>query len=156
MHPHAGVITRFYDSFQALDGDAMAGCYHKDAVFRDPVFPELRGNDIGDMWRMLASSARGFRLTYRDVTAEEDQGSAHWEAAYLFSKTGRPVHNVIEARFRFKDGLIVEHTDSFDFWRWTRQALGPTGALLGWSPLVRNKVRAQAAARLASFQGRRP
>ncbi|MBL8954530.1 MAG: hypothetical protein JNK82_27370, partial [Myxococcaceae bacterium] len=40
---------------------------------------------------------------------------------------------------------LSEHTDSFDFGAWSRQALGPSGLLLGWSPLVKNKVRAQAA-----------
>ena len=59
------------------------------------------------------------------------------------------------AAFRFRDGLIVEHRDRFDFWRWSRQALGAPGLLLGWTPMLRNKVRAQAATKLALFRAGR-
>lgn len=151
MHPHASLVSRFYDSFQALDGEAMAACYHPEATFSDPVFTRLEGEEIGNMWRMLTTSARDFRLTYHDVKADDATGSAHWEADYTFSKTKRPVHNVIDAHFEFRDGLIVRHVDSFDLWKWTRMALGPTGTLLGWSPLVQGKIRKQAAYGLAKF-----
>lgn len=69
-----------------------------------------------------------------------------------FPKTGRRVQNKIDASFSFRDGLIVHHRDSFDFYRWSRMALGPVGAALGWSPIVKNQVRAQAAAQLRRFQ----
>jgi hypothetical protein len=52
------------------------------------------------------------------------------------------VHNRIDARFEFDgQGLITRHRDRFDFWAWSRQALGTTGWLLGWTPMLRNKVR---------------
>ena len=54
-------------------------------------------------------------------------------------------HHVFAARQR----------DRFDFWRWARQALGAPGWLLGWSPLLRNKVRATAAKNLARFMASR-
>ena len=73
------------------------------------------------------------------------------EATYTFAATGRRVHNVIDAEFRFENGLIIEHTDRFDFWRWSRMALGAPGMLLGWTPIVRNKVRGQARAGLDAF-----
>ncbi len=60
--------------------------------------------------------------------------------------------NRIDATFAFRDGLIVRHQDHFDFARWARQALGLPGLLLGWSSFLQNKVRAQAAAGLASFK----
>ena len=65
-------------------------------------------------------------------------------ARYLFTQTGRTVVNDIQARFVIRDGLICQHDDSFDLWRWSRQALGLPGLLLGWSPLLQNKVRQQA------------
>ena len=51
-------------------------------------------------------------------------------------------------------GLIAEHHDEFDFYRWARQALGPPGVLLGWTPLVRSAVRRGARGRLDEFIGR--
>jgi hypothetical protein len=39
---------------------------------------------------------------------------------------------------------VVVHEDHFDFWRWSRQALGPVGLLLAWTGWLRRKVQAQA------------
>ncbi len=146
------LINRFYEAFARRDGAAMAACYHPEARFSDPAFPNLRGGEIDAMWTMLCQRAQEFSLTFRDVQADAARGSAHWEAKYLFSKTGRRVHNIIEAEFAFKDGLIVAHDDRFDFWRWSRQALGLPGVLLGWSGFLRGKVQAEAAKGLAIFQ----
>jgi hypothetical protein len=82
--------------------------------------------------------------------ATDERGSAHWLADYTFS-TGRRVHNDVHAVFRFKDGLIAEHQDAFSFYAWSRQALGPIGLALGWSPLVRQKVQRQARVGLDEF-----
>ena len=67
------------------------------------------------------------------------------------------VHNIIEAKFEFDDaGLVKRHRDSFDFWRWSRQALGAPGILLGWTPFLRGKVRTTAAANLKKFLAQKP
>ncbi|HZX91712.1 MAG TPA: nuclear transport factor 2 family protein [Rudaea sp.] len=144
------LIEGFYRSFQQRDGAAMAACYHGNAHFRDPVF-ELQGARVGAMWKMLTSRGADLRVEFANVSADSAGGSADWQAWYKFSATGRPVHNIISARFRFAEGLIIEHVDTFDFWRWSRQALGPIGMLLGWSPMVRGKVRFQAARALDQY-----
>ncbi|MHC6227166.1 nuclear transport factor 2 family protein [Pseudomonas sp. X10] len=149
------LITRFYQAFQRLDAEAMVACYSDDIVFSDPAFGTLRGKDVGDMWRMLATRAKSFSLTFDNVRADEQSGGAHWVATYLFSQTGRTVVNDIQARFVIRDGLVCEHHDSFDLWRWSRQALGMPGLLLGWSPIVRSKVRQQALKGLRTFQAGR-
>ncbi len=153
---HRALIERFYAAFARLDGDTMRDCYAPAAVFADPVF-ELNGREqIASMWRMLCENVRA---KGRDAWALETSGlhcegnacHAHWEPRYRFSATGRLVHNIIDAEFTFVDGLIATHHDSFDFWRWSRQALGVPGVLLGWTPALRSKVRRQAAANLAAF-----
>jgi hypothetical protein len=48
--------------------------------------------------------------------------------------------------------VIAEHEDDFDFHRWSRQALGTSGLLLGWTPLLRDAVRRRARARLDEFR----
>jgi len=150
---HQALITRFYQAFQQLDASGMAACYTDDVVFSDPVFGQLRGKDAADMWRMLTSRAKDFRLTFDQVQADGQRGSAHWVATYVFSQTGATVVNDIQARFVFRDGKICEHHDHFDLWRWSRQALGTKGLLLGWTPLVKNAIRAQAKKGLKAFQG---
>ena len=148
------LITRFYQAFQQLDAQAMAACYTDDVLFSDPVFGQLRGQDAVDMWRMLTSRAKDFTLTFDQVQADAQRGSAHWVATYVFSQTGAIVVNDIQARFVFRDGKICEHHDHFDVWRWSRQALGIKGVLLGWKPLLKNAIRAQAEKGLKAFQAR--
>lgn len=148
------VIDRFYTAFARLDWAAMAACYADDARFSDPVFPELDATQVRAMWKMLLTSGTDLRVVHAEVEETATGGRCRWDAWYTFSRTGRPVHNIIRAEFVLRDGLIVRHQDHFSFWRWSRQALGPTGLLLGWTPLVRNKVRSTAARSLARAMGR--
>lgn len=154
-HPNAQLIERFYQAFQRRDGEAMAACYSADVQFSDPVFTDLHGAEAGDMWRMLTARAQDFSLTYEGVEADGQRGSARWVASYTFTQTGRKVTNHIRAHFHFRDGLICQHVDSFDLWRWSRQALGAKGALLGWVPPVQAAIRAQAAKGLAAYRAQR-
>ena len=104
----------------------MAACYAPDAHFSDPVFTDLRGEEPGAMWRMLTGRAEDLEVRLAEHEAGGGHGRAHWLADYTF-RTGRKVHNDIQAEFRFENGLIKEHRDSFSFYAWTRQALGPVG-----------------------------
>jgi ketosteroid isomerase-like protein len=145
----AELIERFYAAFDRRDGDAMAACYAPDAVFSDPVFGRLDAAEAGAMWRMLTARADDLRVELVEHEAEGDRGSARWIAHYTFTQTGRPVVNDVRARFRFSDGLFAEHIDRFSFWRWSRQAIGPRGVLLGWTPQMRLAVHRQARAGLS-------
>lgn len=149
---NAELISRFYQAFQRQDAEAMAACYAPDVQFSDAVFVGLKGREAGDMWRMLCSRAKDFSLSFTEVQADEQHGSARWTAQYTFSATGRTVVNEIRAEFVFKDGLIIEHRDHFDLWRWSRQALGLKGLLLGWLPSVQAAIRRQARQGLSGFQ----
>lgn len=151
MNPQEQVIHRFYESFRARDAEGMCGCYHPEIIFSDPVFGQLSGADATGMWRMLCARAKDLRITFGAVAARENEGSAHWEAKYSFSKTGRAVHNVIEASFIFLDGRIVRHVDRFSFWKWAGMALGPAGMLLGWTPLIRGLVMREARRGLETY-----
>jgi ketosteroid isomerase-like protein len=148
---NAELIRRFYAAFAARDGGAMAGLYGPDARFSDPVFVDLRGEEPGAMWRMLTGRADDLKVELLEHEADGDRGSARWIAHYTFTQTGRPVENHVRASFRFADGLIAEHRDEFDFHRWSRQALGAPGLLLGWTPLLRAAVRRRARAGLDEF-----
>ena len=150
-------IERLYAAFAELDSAAMQACYAEGATFDDEAF-SLRGREqIGGMWRMLCQAvrAKGMAQWKLELSGVTDR-SAHWEPTYLFTATGRLVHNVIDAEFEFDAaGLITRHRDRFDFWRWARQALGVPGLLLGWTPFLRAKVRAQAAVNLKRFLAHR-
>lgn len=151
------LIERFYESFQNLDAEGMAACYHDDIVFEDPGFGVLKGEKAKNMWRMLCASQNGknFRVEASNIQYADQKGSAHWEAHYIFSKTGRKVHNIIDAEFLFKDGKIIKHTDHFDLYRWSRQTLGLAGYLIGWTSFFKQKLHAQTGALLSAFEKKR-
>jgi ketosteroid isomerase-like protein len=152
--PSENVIATFYQSFQRHDAAGMSACYHPDVTFHDPVFQTLHGQEAGGMWQMLLAGSPTLEVTFHDITITGDQGTARWEAKYVFSSTGRPVHNRIVANMRLQDGKIISHVDSFSLWRWAGMALGLQGTLLGWTPFVRASIRQKARERLQRYMAR--
>lgn len=153
MNTNEQIIEEFYAAFAAQNAETMASCYHPNIVFEDPAFGKLEGQDVSDMWHMLIERAKGnLKVEFSNIKADARKGTAQWTAIYHFSKTNRKVVNKIAASFEFKDGLIIKHTDSFDFWNWAKQALGTTGVLLGWSSFLRKKVQHQALESLRKYQ----
>ncbi|MFT5972973.1 MAG: ketosteroid isomerase-like protein [Cryomorphaceae bacterium] len=150
------LVTKFYEAFSRLDAEGIASCYHKDVVFEDPAFGILKGMHAGNMWRMLCQSQKGkdFIVEFSNVKASDQAGSAHWEAKYTFSKTGRKVHNSIDATFEFSDGKIIKHTDDFDLKKWAKQAMGLKGALLGGTGFFKKKLQEQTNGMLAKFESK--
>ncbi len=154
MHPNAQLLTDFYTAFSKRDHEAMGACYGDAARFGDPVFQDLSAAQARAMWRMLCERGADLEIVFSGIEADDATGKAHWEADYTFSATGRKVHNVIDATFAFEDGKIVRHQDVFDFWAWTRMALGVPGVLLGWTPIIQGKVRGQAGDQLKKFMAK--
>ena len=146
------LVRGFYAAFARRDGAAMAACYADDARFSDPVFTDLRGRDVGDMWRMLCERGKDLDIRLTACDGNDREVRAHWQADYTFSGTGRKVANRIDAHLQIADGRIAVHHDAFDLWKWTRMALGPIGLLLGWTPIVRGSVRKKAMAGLRAWQ----
>lgn len=151
MNENQQLVTRFYAAFQRRDYKAMQECYHDEAVFYDPVFEDLNAAEVKDMWEMLCKGAKDFSLEYSEIKADEEYGTCKWVAQYTFSQSGRKVVNQIKAHFKFYEGKIVEHTDDFDLWKWSRQALGLPGWVLGWSAFLQNKIRKKAQDSLAKY-----
>lgn len=151
MHKNEQLIKQFYDAFQKKDHRFMQDSYLDQAEFSDPVFQNLNANEVRAMWQMLVTSSADLKVSCHDVSAEDKNGKCIWEAWYTFTSTGRKVHNIIHATFEFSDGKILKHKDNFDFWRWSKMALGTPGLLLGWTSYLKNKVRKTAMRRLNKF-----
>jgi len=152
MEGQAAIVPRLYAALAACDGDAMAECYADDGTFSDPVFPALRGPEVGAMWRMLCAGARDLTVELQDVQANGERVAATWRASYLFSRTGRRVVNVGHATFTLRRGRIVSHVDEWDFPAWAAQALGWKGKVFGHTRFLQRKVQQDAARRLAEFR----
>ena len=147
-------IEEFYEAFSNLDAENMVKYYHPDVVFQDPAFGELKGERAKNMWRMLCQSqkGKGFKVKYKVLDCNEEIAHAQWEAFYTFSQTGRKIHNKISASFVLKDGLIVEHTDTFNLYNWSKQAMGFKGILLGRTSFFKNKLQQRTNSLLNRFE----
>jgi hypothetical protein len=153
MSSNENLIAKFYTAFANADYQTMSECYHPKIHFIDPAFGLLKEEQVSDMWKMLLLRSKGnIKIEFFNIKADEFTGSVNWVATYNFSKTNRKVVNKITAEFIFQDGLIIKHTDNFDVWRWSKQAFGIKGLLLGWTGFFQDKVKEQALLSLKKFQ----
>ena len=108
-------IERFYAAFAKLDAGTMQACYAPNATFDDEAFSLKGAQEIGGMWRMLCEATKSkpeARAQWKLKVSNITDSSAHWEAHYLFSTTGRTVLNKIDAAFEFdNNGLITKHRE---------------------------------------------
>ncbi len=148
------VVNQFYEAFARRDAVGMAACYHPSATFEDPAFGPLDRAAACAMWAMLLARSADLTITHRVLTASDSVATAHWEARYTFTRTGRPVVNRIQATFCLENDLIRTHKDQFSFWGWSRQAFGIPGLFLGWTPWFQHKVRAEALRALKAHQAK--
>ena len=103
------LVETFYLAFKNLDAETMVSCYHDDIIFNDPAFGTLKGERAKNMWRMLCESQKGknFIVDASDIVCSDDTGTAHWEAHYSFSKTGRKVHNIMKLNLNLKTERLL-------------------------------------------------
>ncbi|MEM9544786.1 MAG: nuclear transport factor 2 family protein [Bacteroidota bacterium] len=149
------ICHTFYTAFQNKDYETMQNLYDDEAIFSDAAFQNLNALEVRAMWEMLIKRGKDLVLEYEVLEESEHFGKVRWVATYSFSKTGRKVVNVINARMKFIDGKIMEHYDDFDFYKWGRQAFGFTGSMIGWTSFFQNKVRSQARKQLLRFMDKK-
>ena len=139
MHPNATLLHRLFTALNNDDHATMAACYHPEATFHDIAFNLKRRARIHGMWHMICERS-DVKATFSIVQADDIEGRVNLVDDYTFSDTGKPVRNVIESRFRFQDGLIVQHDDVCDPRAWATMALGEgvTGYLAGRIRLMRS------------------
>lgn len=148
---HQELLEHFYHSFKYKDAEGMISCYHDDIVFTDPAFGTLRGTEAKNMWRMLLGQNSALQIDYNNISADANQGKAHWKAEYVFSKTKRPVVNNVTSAFEFKDGKIIRQIDTFDLNVWAKQALGLKGSILNLFGILPNTIQRNAKASLKKY-----
>ena len=151
----AQLIEKFYTAFANGDSETMSKCYHDDIVFEDPAFGILKGARASSMWKMLLSQKNSdMDVKFYNVKADGKSGEAEWVAKYIYGDKRKKVINKVHAHFEFKDGKIIKHTDTFNLWKWTKQAMGLSGYLLGWTPFMKSKIQATANKKLDKFMAK--
>lgn len=160
------VVDRFFEAFSASDWQTMARCYHDKASFSDPVYPDLREERIVYMWHQLLSAAEtsnlnsgrkkslslnNLKLEYRVLFGDERKAQVLWTASYRYGN--RSVSNEVLSTLAIWDDKIVRQVDEYNFWRWSRQALGLTGLAFGTMPWYQRSVQRSAQSRLEQAAG---
>lgn len=145
------LIHTFYKAFQKKDFAQMQNCYAKKAEFEDPAFGKLNVMQTKAMWHMLCKRGLDLVITYEIIAVKENEVRAKWIAEYTFQTYQTHVRNEVSSRFILENNKIISQKDSFNFWKWSRQALGFTGVYLGWTPLLRRTVKKNALISLATF-----
>lgn len=71
-------------------------------------------------------------MSYGEMCTDDSTGRCHWTADYVFKDAGRRVFNDIQASFRFRDGLVVDHLDKCNAKQWAKQTHGfPMSVVVG-------------------------
>jgi len=150
------LIEKFYSSFSNGNIKEMTECYHKNISFHDPVFGTLKRKRVLKMWEMLLSRrTKSTKISFTNIQTTIETGTANWTAEYIYGEKNRKIINIVSANFKFKDGKIIEHTDTFNLWKWTQQAIGTVGYLIGWTPFMRNKIQKTAKQQLDNFMNKK-
>ncbi len=152
MPTNEELINKFYTAFGNKDYTTMNSCYSDDIIFFDPVFGLLNGDEPKKMWEMLCKRSTDLNISYGNIIKLDDEYSTcDWVATYTFTKTGKKVINKIRANMKFADGKIIEHSDAFSLHRWSAQALGFSGWLLGWNRFFQQKIKNSARKSLMQY-----
>lgn len=154
MQENIELVNRFFEAFSSRDGHKMAEMYADDATFEDSVFGCLSASQTKAMWKMLTSRSQDLTITWTQPIENNGQVETTWTARYSFGPSKRKVVNVINAKIMVAHGKIIQHKDRFSFYRWSRQALGLIGWLLGWTPYLHAKVQKSALQGLKDFMAK--
>ncbi|MDR5591019.1 nuclear transport factor 2 family protein [Christiangramia sp. SM2212] len=145
------LIQQFYQSFARADAEGMITAYHENVVFKDPAFGKLEKERARSMWRMLLSRNNEIHITHKILETSGNTAKVAWTAIYNYGPKKRKVVNHVTAHLVFQDAKIIKHTDKFNLWNWSRQALGLSGFLLGWTPFMKKKIQQKTNSLLHKF-----
>lgn len=138
------IAIKFYDAFSVANIDVLKQLYDKKLIFNDNIFVNLDYNETISMWSSLLVGNKNMSIKYEIKKYSEKYVEVEWIADYLFTSTNRNVKNIILAKMEIDQGKIINHTDNFDFYKWSQMAFGITGVLIGWTSFFKNKVRTEA------------
>lgn len=149
MHPHEALVRDLLARLADRDAEGAARCYHPGIFYSDPLYPQVRGAAVAELWRLRFARQPGMSVAVEQVSGDADGALARWRVRYV--EGGRPVELRVRSMFGFRGGRIARHYDHFSFWGWAAQAHGALGAALGWFAPFKWKVRRDATRALERF-----
>ncbi len=143
MTPNETTIHLFFQSLEKRDYKTLQACYGKNAVYNNPVMGLLDTETTNAMWQLVCTCIPDLKTSYTDIQElDEEYATCLWEENYSDNKN--LIYKKNKAYFRFENGLIIEHTDGFNFYVWCRQTYGITGWLFGWTNFMQKRIQKKA------------
>lgn len=149
-------VKRFFHAQSLGDWQSMARCYHDQASFCDPLFPDLRSDRIVHRLYMLYSREsqqriRDPQLDFKIIFADERKVQVEW--VHEYQQGERTIKNQGLSTLALWDDLIVRHVDEFKFADWAKQSLGIRGLFLGRLESFQRRVQRSARVQLDEMAG---
>lgn len=142
MDNHLQLLQTFFTAFAKKDLNTMLDCYHENVIYDDVGFGKQKGENAKTVWRFLIKKVdANAQITFSNIQVSKDKGQANWVTKYTFNQ--QKITNKITSTFYFQDGKIIYHKDNYSLWKWSQQAYGFIGYLIGWSPIFHWLVRWQ-------------
>ena len=150
MNQNEATIHRFFTAYQNKEYTTMQNCYSKDAVYNSPIYGLINAEHVKAMWEMICKTNEEESLHFEKIELlDHEYTTCDWSLAYYY--TNRRINNKIKSYLRLENGLIIEHTDAFDLYKWSRMAFGLTGLLIGWSKFFQKKIQKSTRNKLSEF-----
>ena len=150
MKDYNSVLNEFFIAFTNHDVETMLSYYHKDIIYDDIGFGKQKGENAKAVWYFLLGKVdKNAVITFSNIQITKNKGQVNWTTKYTFGK--RKIINQVTATFHFKDGKIIYHKDDYSLWKWSQQAFGIVGYLIGWSWLFSWFIRWQMQQLLRNF-----
>ncbi len=147
-------IQRFIDSLSRRDVAALQAGYHAQASLSDPLHPDLRGPQVGCLWRWRLHRCEGWDVRALTWAGDERKARLRWQVDWRLRERGGRGRTTIDTTFTFWDDLIVRQVDEYPVWPQLGRCQGLTGWALGWLPAWQGRSRRVLAGRLAEFAER--
>lgn len=133
----------FFRDIKRGSSEKVVAAYLPDAVLDNPVIGHVAGDDIRHLWTTFLHRTREHRLEFTLTSVVGTKVLVDWTTQHEFFETGRPIALSGTSELTFADGHIKLHRDTFDWRKWLRQALGPSGLILSYLPGAKAFLRSE-------------
>ena len=150
MSPNETTIHQFFEALEKRDYKTLLACYSNNAVYHNQVMGLLDIDTTKAMWQLLCTGLPSLKTSYSNIQElDEEYATCLWEEQYI--NNGKLIAKKNKAYLRFENGLIIEHTDGFNFYDWCKQTKGVVGWLFGWSTFMQKGIQKKARTGLINY-----
>jgi len=150
MTSNEKTIHQFFRALENRDYETLLSCYSNNAVYNNPIMGLLDIETAKAMWELVCTCIPDLKTNYSDIQElDEEYATCLWEEEYIYNEN--LIYIKKKAYFRFENGLIIEHTDGFNFYDWCKRINGVVGWLFGWSNFMQKRIQKKERNKLIAY-----